>query len=373
MSPGLRRSSAALLLALGACRPPGPAAGVELELDAGDPRRFQEVPDFEFRTQTGATLAREGLLGEPWIASLFFTSCAGPCPRLNADIRRYLYDELADTDVRIVSFTVDPERDTPAVLAEYARSFTADEGRWLFVTGEERELHELIRAGLMLSVSKPEGPVEAGGATGRLAERLEISHATRLVAVDPEGRIAGVYPCGGEEALGEAGLSPAEVETSFARLLRRVRHLDGRPAKPRSALPRVNAALNGLAAVLLLSGWLAIRRGRRRLHAALMRSAFVVSAAFLACYLYYHLVVVSGPTRFHGTGAARGAYLALLASHTILAVANLPLVLQTLWLAHKERWEQHRRLARWTLPIWMYVSVTGVLVYLVLYHWHPSK
>jgi uncharacterized membrane protein YozB (DUF420 family) len=98
-----------------------------------------------------------------------------------------------------------------------------------------------------------------------------------------------------------------------------------------------------------------------------MKSAFVVSSAFLACYLYYHVAVARGqPTRFHRTGAARSAYLALLLSHTVLAVVNLPMVLRTLWLAHREDWDRHRRLARLTFPIWLYVSVTGVVIFAML-------
>jgi uncharacterized membrane protein YozB (DUF420 family) len=134
-------------------------------------------------------------------------------------------------------------------------------------------------------------------------------------------------------------------------------------------LPALNAALNATAAVLLVWGRLAIARGLRERHARLMRAAFLTSSAFLACYLYYHFAVARGePTRFHRTGLARAAYLALLGSHTLLAMVNLPMVLRTLWLAHRGDWARHRRLARWTYPIWLYVSVTGVLVYLVLYH-----
>lgn len=138
-------------------------------------------------------------------------------------------------------------------------------------------------------------------------------------------------------------------------------------------LPAVNASLNALAAVLLLLGWRAIKAGRRERHERLMKSAFVVSAAFLACYLYYHFAIVRGqPTRYHGEGLDRTLYLLLLLTHTVLAAVNLPMVLRTLWLAHKERWESHKRWARWTFPIWLYVSVTGVLVYLVLYHFNPA-
>ncbi|MEZ6019814.1 MAG: DUF420 domain-containing protein [Planctomycetota bacterium] len=94
----------------------------------------------------------------------------------------------------------------------------------------------------------------------------------------------------------------------------------------------------------------------------------------MAGYLYYHFKVLplqNGPTPYNGTGLAKGLYLAMLASHVILAAINLPMVLRVFWLAHKENWVAHRRLARWTFPIWLYVSVTGVLVYLVLYRWNP--
>ena len=104
-----------------------------------------------------------------------------------------------------------------------------------------------------------------------------------------------------------------------------------------------------------------------------MSAAFVTSTLFLASYLYYHFVVVagSGPTRFRGEGLARTAYLALLLSHTLLATITLPLAVTTFVLALRQRWSAHRALARWTLPIWLYVSVTGVIVYLALYCWNP--
>ncbi len=136
--------------------------------------------------------------------------------------------------------------------------------------------------------------------------------------------------------------------------------------------PLLNACLNGSAAVLLAFGLFAIKRGRRDLHESLMFTAFAVSVAFLASYLYYHLAIAKGhPTTFNRTGAALSAYYALLGSHTLLAIVNLPLVISTLVLAKRERWSAHKRLAKWTFPIWMYVSVTGVAVYVVLYHFNP--
>jgi uncharacterized membrane protein YozB (DUF420 family) len=139
-------------------------------------------------------------------------------------------------------------------------------------------------------------------------------------------------------------------------------------------LPELNASLNALATVLLVLGWIAIRGGRRERHGLLMRLAFGVSALFLCGYLTYHFAVVPevGHTEFRGEGSWRTLYYALLLSHVLLAVVNLPMVLRTLWLAHREDWERHRFWARRTFPVWLYVSVTGVLVYLSLYVWNPA-
>jgi len=131
-------------------------------------------------------------------------------------------------------------------------------------------------------------------------------------------------------------------------------------------LPAVNAALNGLCAALLLVGFGFIRRRRIVAHRRAMKTAFVVSVLFLASYLTYH--AHAGVHRYPGTGFARSAYLAILATHTVLAAAVVPLVLRTLHLASRSRFVEHRRIARWTLPIWFYVSVTGVVVYVMLYH-----
>jgi len=133
-----------------------------------------------------------------------------------------------------------------------------------------------------------------------------------------------------------------------------------------SDLPTVNATLNGISFVLLLAGYAAIRAKNVPLHRGLMLAAFGTSTLFLACYVTYHLS--AQPVKFTGRGWARPAYFAMLISHIVLAAALVPMVLVTLARALRGRIERHRRLARWTLPIWMYVSVTGVLVYLSLYH-----
>jgi putative membrane protein len=134
-------------------------------------------------------------------------------------------------------------------------------------------------------------------------------------------------------------------------------------------LPAVNAALNATAAVLLVAGWRAIRGGRRELHRGLMIAACATSALFLVSYLTR--VALTGTHRFPGDGALRTVYLAVLASHTVLAALVVPLALRTLWLPLRSRFADHRRIARITLPVWIYVSVTGVAVYVMLYHLAP--
>lgn len=130
-------------------------------------------------------------------------------------------------------------------------------------------------------------------------------------------------------------------------------------------LPTVNALLNGTAATLLVTGFLLIRSGRREAHRRVMTSAFACSILFLVSYLVYHAEV--GSVRFQGTGTVRAVYFSILLTHTVLAAAVPFLAVATIVLARKERFESHRRLARVTLPAWLYVSVTGVVIYLMLY------
>lgn len=130
-------------------------------------------------------------------------------------------------------------------------------------------------------------------------------------------------------------------------------------------LPTLNAVLNALSALLLAVGWRLIRARRIVAHRRTMWSALAVSSAFLVSYLVYHFQV--GSVRFQGAGAIRVLYFAILISHTLLAAAVPPLALVTLSRALGRRFDRHRAIARWTLPIWLYVSVTGVVVYWMLY------
>ena len=138
-----------------------------------------------------------------------------------------------------------------------------------------------------------------------------------------------------------------------------------------SDLPPINASLNGLSAIFLAAGFVFIRRKNVPAHRRCMISAFVTSAIFLACYLTYHFSV-RVVTKFPGQGWIRPVYFTMLISHILLAIAILPLAIITLSRGLRNRIESHRKIARWTWPIWMYVSVTGVLVYLMLYHLYPA-
>ncbi|MFZ0332504.1 MAG: DUF420 domain-containing protein [Candidatus Acidiferrales bacterium] len=134
---------------------------------------------------------------------------------------------------------------------------------------------------------------------------------------------------------------------------------------PLHALPRLNAILNAASAVLLVTGYIFIRRHKILAHKTCMLSAFGCSTCFLASYLYFHFH--AGLVRFSGQGPIRPAYFTILISHTILAVVIVPLVLITLTFALRNRFRSHKAIARWTLPLWLYVSITGVIVYWLLF------
>lgn len=323
--------------------------GPVLAAPARSELRFGEVGDFRLTERSGREIARADLLGKPWLASFLFTRCSTICPGITRELGR-AQEALAELPVRIVSFSVDPEHDTPAVLAEYAtRVAGADPERWLFLTGDQAAIYSLIEKSFLLAVAMD--PEQDPG--------LRVTHSSQFVVVDAEGELRGYYD----------GSTRAGTDAAVARL----RFLAGaRDPAPQATL---NACLNAGAALLLLLGLLAIRRRRRELHARLMVGAFGLSALFLASYLHYHFVTIpaqGGPVRYAGSGGLRILYFAILLTHVVGAILNLPMVLRTLWLAHRERWDEHRRLARRTFPLWAYVSVTGVLVYLMLYPWNPA-
>ena len=136
--------------------------------------------------------------------------------------------------------------------------------------------------------------------------------------------------------------------------------------------PALNAALNGTSALLLACGYLAIRSKKIQLHKAFMISAFLVSCAFLVSYVAYHLRIRE-VVHFQGQGWIRPVYFTLLTSHTVLAIVIVPLILITLRRAWLKRFDRHRIIARWTLPLWFYVSVTGVIVYFMVYQLYVPR
>ena len=136
-------------------------------------------------------------------------------------------------------------------------------------------------------------------------------------------------------------------------------------------LPAVNATLNALSAIFLALGFFYIKRGNKISHRNCMISAFGTSVIFLGCYLTYHAMVKT-VTHFVEPAWFRPIYLTILGTHTVLAVTIVPLILMTLWHAKKQNFEAHKRIARWTWPLWLYVSVTGVAIYLLLYRFFPQ-
>ncbi|PYO02411.1 MAG: DUF420 domain-containing protein [Candidatus Rokuibacteriota bacterium] len=161
-----------------------------------------------------------------------------------------------------------------------------------------------------------------------------------------------------------AVLSAAVVATVAVLLMGRAPAAGGLDV---SALPKLNAVLNAGSAVLLSAGYVFIRRRRIAAHLSCMLSAFSLSILFLISYVVYHFHAGSRP--FTGQGWIRPLYFVLLLTHVVLAATIVPLALTTIWRALTGRFERHRRIARWTLPIWLYVSVTGVVIYWMLYRW----
>jgi uncharacterized membrane protein YozB (DUF420 family) len=135
--------------------------------------------------------------------------------------------------------------------------------------------------------------------------------------------------------------------------------------------PTLNAILNATSGILLLTGYVFIRRKNIKAHRACMVAALITSTLFLTCYLIYHYT--AGETKFIGPDWARTLYFWILFPHIILAVVMLPFIFVTVIRAFRGQFDRHKKVARWTFPVWLYVSVTGVIVYFMLYHWFPSR
>ncbi|WP_435006902.1 DUF420 domain-containing protein [Tundrisphaera lichenicola] len=299
-----------------------------------------DLGSFRLIERSGRPVTEADLAEDVWIADFIFSRCPASCPRITA-VMKGLQERLRGTDVRLVSLSVDPEYDTPEVLSRYAQSFSADPDRWWFLTGKQSEMYDLILTKFHISVSRSD---EASLKEGAEA----VAHSDRLVLVDRGNQVIGVFDSTEPKALEEL-IARAKRNSSWAR-----------------RLPGLNATLNGACALLLMLGWSMIMTGRKRGHAACMISAVVVSAVFLGSYLVYHFQV--GSVAFRGEGSLKSTYLTILLSHTLLATFGVvPLVALTLVRALRSQFSRHAEIARVTFPIWLYVSITGVVIYWMLY------
>jgi protein SCO1/2/putative membrane protein len=315
-------------------------------------RAGQELGDNGFQLGSFALVERSGravteadLTDRVWIASFIFTRCPLSCPRISS-VMKGLQERVAGSGVLLVSLSVDPEYDTPAVLADYARRFGAEADRWWFLTGEKAQVYDLIgnRFKLPIQPSSP-GDQQMGAES--------VMHSERLALVVRGGKVAGVFD----------STDPSAVDA----LVQKARTLDaGGPPSWVRRLPAVNVMLNGSCALLLAVGWVLIRARNVRGHATCMIASASLSGLFLISYLTYHFHVRSVP--FQGIGPVRLVYFTVLLSHTLLATFGVvPLVTLTLAQAILRRFDRHARIAGLTFPIWMYVSLTGIIIYVMLY------
>jgi protein SCO1/2 len=303
------------------------------------------LPHFKLTDQNGNVVTHETLRGKVCVVSFFFSCCNTFCPKTQAVMAK-LQDKFAGSpDVLLISINVYPSHDDQATLKRYAEDKQANAERWLLLRGNEQEIDDLVKKGFYQRLAPNPSPTPGN----------EIFHTSNLMVIDQQGAIRGYVD----------GTEPDEVERLevFVQRLVQAKYLP---------FATLNASLNASCGVLLVLGFLFIKNRNVLAHKVCMLLALLVSATFLGCYLYYHFVVLQGqPTRFSGGQAVRIVYLAILVSHTILAAAVAPLALTVTYLGLRNRLARHVFLARWTLPVWLYVSVTGVIVYLMLYHLYP--
>jgi len=352
--------SAVIALAGARSSSPPPRAAQDLGQDS------QSLGTFRLVERSGRTITDLDLAERVCITSFIFTRCRLSCPRITS-VMKSLQDKLEGSNVLLLSLSVDPVYDTPQVLDEYAGRFGADPDRWWFLTGGREKVYDLIQGRFRLSVMENPAPDPDGGTEA-------IAHSDRLALVD-RGRVVGLFDSSDPLALGTL-VAQAKRSAMPAWIL---------------GLPAVNATLNAICAVLLIQGWIFIRsRGRKtkleapvdgeavgvekplmdrgvRGHAVCMSLAVFTSGLFLASYLVYHYHAGSMP--FRGSGPLRSIYFTVLISHTLLATLGVvPLVILTLLRALRRDFAGHRRIAAMTFPIWVYVSITGVVIYFMLYH-----
>jgi len=297
--------------------------------------KYERVPDFRLTERSGQPLTRASLMGKVWVAEFIFTRCAGSCPVM---ISRMMMMYKKAPGATYVSFTVDPANDTPEVLAAYAKNNSLPP-EWLFGTGSYDQMQDLAKNGFKLSMGPGSSPSEP------------IIHSDRLLLIDRYGRQRGSYSTSDFEGM-------KKLEEEIGRVL-------AEPAIPVMKLPTVNACLNATSGVLLIVGLFFIKAKQKGAHKASMLAALVCSSVFLVSYLTTHHFI--GSTPYQGQGWIRPVYFTILLTHTVLAALVPPLAMVTVYRAYREQYDRHKALARWTFPIWLYVSVTGVVIYFMLY------
>jgi protein SCO1/2/putative membrane protein len=303
------------------------------------------IEPFTLTERSGKTITEADLHGKVCVVQFFYSQCQGPCNKTMPAMRELQERFAGKPDVLLVSISVNPENDTPELLRRYAESQGADPEQWLFLTGTEEAVHKVITGSFFHAVERNKDAKSPGDA---------FTHSSSLLVIDRGSVIDGYAD----------GTRPDAAEV----MARHVRQVAARKYR----LPACNAALNALCAMLLVTGYIAIRRRYEALHIGCMVLALIVSALFLGSYLYFHFVVQGGqPTAFRGEGWVRPVYFTILVTHTVLAALVAPLALYVAYQGLRDRRPRHVRVARWTLPIWLYVSVTGVVVYVLLYQVYP--
>lgn len=390
-----------------------------LQISKGPVWPEEGIEDFSLTERSGRKITKKDLLGKPWVACFVFTRCAGPCPRVSGQFYQ-LQKDLKDSDFRLVTFTVDPKNDTPEVLKRYAESVGADPDKWLFLTGDQKEIFHLIEKSFLMPVQENTGPARKPG--------FEVIHTTNVMLVDKEGHVLGKYNAVNDAEMaalrkavrneikkhskknetkepkqddkpkttapakaGVISLTPLFAH-HFSGLLPTLFFSQTDTEKPILVeveteeeqidikevpawvlqLPTVNAVLNGLATILLMVGYWFIRKGEQQKHKKTMLTAFGTSILFLVFYLLYHFALQSytgnASRKFEGEGLVRPVYYFILITHVVLAASVPVLAWVTIRRGLKQQWEAHRRIAKITFPIWLYVSITGVVIYFMLYH-----
>ncbi len=300
------------------------------------------APKFSLTDQNAQPFTQADLKGKVWVVDFIFTRCGGACPVMTQRMIE-LASKVHAENVRFVSISVDPSYDTPVVMKEYAQRQGATDGRFVFLTGNVDGIYTLAQKGFHLAAA----PAREG---------KPIVHDEHFLLIDGKGDVRGAYMSNDEEAMRHLA---ADANTL------------ARPAPSGWMIkfPALNASLNATSGILICLAMMLIQAKRVRMHAAVMITAVVTSAAFLTCYLIYHYLKykAGAATTTFPESPWRPAYLVILISHTILAVVIVPMIIITLMLAWRRSWVAHRRIARPTFWLWLYVSVTGVVVYFMLH------